>query len=122
MAVERVTAFEVFDEHRIGFVAPELLEACGMDVAVHAGAERAALEAVAAQDLGVEAGQGSAGLVIRATVPASIARAPTRGRGVLLPSRPLGGIQIRRNTAPSAIPAASCQDRKARIGQSSVVP
>ena len=34
--------------------AAELLEACRVHVAVHAGAERAAFEAVTAQDLGVD--------------------------------------------------------------------
>src|SRR5277367_4147507 len=62
MAVERVAEFEIFVEHRIGFVSAELLEAGRVNVAVHAGAERAAFEAVTAQDLGVEAGPGGAGL------------------------------------------------------------
>jgi hypothetical protein len=48
-------------------------------------AERAALEAVAAQRLGCEAGAGDAGLMMRATVPASMAARPTRGRSAGLP-------------------------------------
>jgi hypothetical protein len=43
MALERVAEFEVGVEHGVG-----------LDVAVHAGAERAALEAVAAQQPGVD--------------------------------------------------------------------
>src|ERR1700710_780013 len=56
MALERVAELEVFVEHSVGFVTAELLETCGMDVAVHTGAERAAFEAVAAEHRGVEAG------------------------------------------------------------------
>src|ERR1700733_16188551 len=44
------------------FVATELFEAGRMDAARHAGAQRAALEAVAAEQRGVEAGAGGAGL------------------------------------------------------------
>ena len=44
------------------------------------------------------------------------------GQGVLRPSRPRGGIQIRRNTGPSVISAACRRCRRARTGQSSVLP
>jgi hypothetical protein len=77
---------------------------------------------VTAQDLGIEAGAGSAGLDDPRDRPGIDRHGADAGQGVLPPSRPRGGIQIRRKTAPSMIPAASCQDRKARIGQSSVVP
>jgi hypothetical protein len=119
---ERIVEFEVCVEHRIGFVAAELLEAGRVNVAVHAGAERAALDAVAAQQLGVEAGAGSAGLDDLGDRPGIDCYGADAGQGVLPPSRPRGGIQIRRKTAPAVITAASCQDRKARIGHSSVVP
>ena len=62
VTLERVAAFKVCVEHGIGLLATELLEAGWVDVALHAGAERAALEAVTAQDFAVEAGLGGAGL------------------------------------------------------------
>jgi hypothetical protein len=94
-----------------------------MNVAVHAGAERATLEAVTVQQLGVEAGRGSAGLDDPCDGAGIDRHGANAGQGgVLLPSRPRGGVQILRNTAPAVIPAASCQDRKARIGQGSVAP
>jgi hypothetical protein len=58
---------------------------------------------------------------IRATVPGSIGWVPTTGVGVQsgagLAGR--GVAQMRRNTSPSVMPAARCQRRSARTGQSS---
>ena len=50
---------------------------------------------------------------MRATVPASMAIPPKAGQGVLRPSRPRGGVLIRRNRARSVIPAASCKAQRA---------
>jgi hypothetical protein len=57
----RVAQREIDVEHGVALVAAEPLGPCGMDAALHTGARRATLEAVAAQDLGVEAGPGGAG-------------------------------------------------------------
>jgi hypothetical protein len=58
---------------------------------------------------------------IRATVPGSIGWVPTTRVGVQsgagLAGR--GVAQMRRNTGPSVMPAARCQRRSARTGQSS---
>ena len=115
MAFERVAEFEVFVEHGVAFVPAELLEPGRVNTTIHAGGERAALEAVAADLVGVEPGLGGAGLV-RATVPASIALVPTTGagRGPSPTWCRVGGTKMRRNTAPVVMFAASCQQRSAR--------
>jgi hypothetical protein len=80
------------------FMAAELFEAGRMDAARHAGAQRAALEAVATQDLGVEAGDSGAGLENASDGPdvgGNLADSG-QGRGVLRPMRSRGGGQIRR--------------------------
>ena len=65
-----------------------------MDAAVHAGGERAALEAVAAERRRASKPAAAArAWTMRATVPGSMAAVPTRGRGVCRPSRPRGGDQ-----------------------------
>jgi len=56
MCLERVAEFEIDVEHGVAFVAAELLEPGGMDAALHAGAQRTPLEAVAAEDVRIEAG------------------------------------------------------------------
>ena len=61
MAFERVAEFEVFVEHGVALVPTELLEPGRVNAAIHAGGERAALEAVAADLVGVETGLGGAG-------------------------------------------------------------
>ena len=48
MAVERVAELEIRVEHGVALVAAELLQAGRMHAAIHAGGQRAALEAVAA--------------------------------------------------------------------------
>jgi hypothetical protein len=62
VAVERVAQFEVFIEHGVALMPAELLEAGGVDATVHAGGQRAALEAVAAERARIEAGGGGAAL------------------------------------------------------------
>ena len=123
MPVEQIPEFQIFAEHVKAFVAAVALQVGRMHAALHAGGERAALEAVAADLVGVEPGLGGAGLV-RATVPASIALVPTTGagRGPSPACCRVGGTKMRRNTAPVVMLAASCQRRSARTGQSSVVP
>ena len=49
MAVEQVTELQVLAEHVEGFVATEALELGGVDAAIHASGQGAALEAVAGQ-------------------------------------------------------------------------
>jgi hypothetical protein len=49
MAIEQVAELQVLAEHIEGFVAPEALEFGGVDAAIHAGGQRAALEAVAGE-------------------------------------------------------------------------
>ena len=49
MAVEQVAELQVLAEHIEGFVAAEALELGGVDAAIHAGGQRAALEAVAGE-------------------------------------------------------------------------
>ena len=44
------------------------------------------------------------------------------GEGACRPGRRRAALQMRRNSGPSAMPAASCQRRRARTGQSAVVP
>ena len=120
MAVDRIAVLEIGVHHGVAAVAAEALEPGGMHAEIHAGGERAALEAVAAEGCGVEAGGGGAGRTMRATVRGSIGWVPTvGGRG--MPPR-AGGVQMRRNSGPSVMPAASCQRRSARTGQSAVVP
>ena len=55
MAVERLAQVQVAVEDVVAFVPAKPLEARGVDVAVHAGGQRAALEAVAAHAAVVEA-------------------------------------------------------------------
>jgi hypothetical protein len=57
---EWIAARQIDVEYGVAFVAAELLEAGRMDAARHAGAQRAALKAVAAEQRGVEAGTGGA--------------------------------------------------------------
>jgi hypothetical protein len=61
-AFERVAGLKIDIEHGVALVAAELLEAGRVDAAVHAGAQRAALEAVPAHGCGIEADGGGAGL------------------------------------------------------------
>ena len=91
-----------------------------MHAEIHAGGERAALQAVAAERGRIEAGGGGAGLH-DARDGARIDRLGADGGRRGTPPR-AGGSQMRRNSGPSVIPAASCQRRSARTGQSAVVP
>jgi hypothetical protein len=87
-------------EHGVALLSAELLGPGRVDAAVHAGGERAALETVAADLVAVETGLAARLLTIRATVPASIARAPTTGEGPSAGWSRVGGTQMRPNTAP----------------------
>jgi len=62
MPVERVAEFKILVEHRVAFVPAELLGPGRVDAAIHAGGERAALEAVAADLVAVETSLAGAGL------------------------------------------------------------
>ena len=62
VAVERIAVLEIVVHHGVAAVAAEAFEAGGMHAEIHAGGERAALEAVAAEGGWVEAGGGGAGL------------------------------------------------------------
>lgn len=62
VCLERVAELEVLIEHGVALVPAELLEPGEMHAEVHAGGERAALEAVSAQSGAVEAGSGRAAL------------------------------------------------------------
>ena len=122
MALEQVAELEVFAEHVEALVPAEPLELAGMRCLLHAGGERAALEAVAAEFQPPETRPPRRGP----------ARSRRRARGDALrrragageggrPAAPRG-TQMRRNTAPSVIRAASSQAASARTGQSSVRP
>jgi len=121
---ERVAEPQVFVEYGVALVPAELLEPGRVDATIHAGGERAALEAGAAEHARIETRRSPRALTMRATVPASIATVPTTGagRGVSPGVRGEGGCQMRRNTGPAVMPAGSCQRRSARTGQSSVAP
>jgi hypothetical protein len=121
MAFERIAELQIDVEHGIASVAAELFETGRMAAARHAGAQRAALEAVAAELPGVETGAGGEGLGDLSHGVGVNHDGADAGQGVLRPPRPRGGFQIRRNAAPAAIPAVSYQARSARIGQRSVV-
>jgi hypothetical protein len=98
VAFEWIAEFQIDVEHGLALVAAELFEAGRMDAARHAGAQRAALEAVATQDLGVEAGDSGAGLENASDGPdvgGNLADSG-QGRGVLPPMRSRGGGQTRR--------------------------
>src|SRR5271165_1543954 len=62
VAFERIAELKIHVEHGVALVAAELLEPGRVDAAIHAGAQRAALEAVPAHGGGIEAGVGGAGL------------------------------------------------------------
>ena len=62
VAVERIAVLEIGVHHGVAAVAAEAFEPGGMHAEIHAGGERAALQAVAAEGCGVEAGGGGAGL------------------------------------------------------------
>ena len=62
VAVERIAVLEIGVHHGVAAVPAEAFEPGGMHAEIHAGGERAALEAVAAERCGVEAGGGGAGL------------------------------------------------------------
>ena len=62
MAVEQIAEFEVLAEHVEALVAAEPLQLGRMDAALHAGGQRAALEAVAAEIAQSKAGRDGAGL------------------------------------------------------------
>ena len=62
VAVERIAVLEIGVHHGVAAVAAEAFEPGGMHAEIHAGGERAALQAVAAERGGVEAGGGGAGL------------------------------------------------------------
>ena len=108
----------------VALVPAQLLEAGRLYTSVHAGGERAALEAVTAECARIESGGGAglddAGDSARARSP----HGTGQGRGVSPGSRRVGGRgrQMRRNTGPSVMPAAPCQRRSARTGQSSLLP
>lgn len=66
MAVEQVTELQVFPEHIEAFVIVEPFELDRMDIAIHAGGQRLALGAAAAQIAPCEArGYADAGRGIR---------------------------------------------------------
>ena len=62
MSVEQVAELQVFAEDVKAFVPAEAFEVGGMDAALHAGGQRAALQAVPSKMRAVEAGGGGAGL------------------------------------------------------------
>jgi hypothetical protein len=62
MAVEQVSKFQVRAEQIEGFVAAEPLELGGVDAAIHARGQRAALEAVAGEVAPGKAGRDGARL------------------------------------------------------------
>src|SRR3984885_6372331 len=62
VAVERIAVLEIGVHHGVAAVPAEAFEPGGMHAEIHAGGERAALQAVAAEGGGVEAGGGGAGL------------------------------------------------------------
>ena len=62
VAVERIAVLEIGVHDGVAAMAAEAFEAGGMHAEIHAGGERAALEAVAAEGGRVEAGGGGAGL------------------------------------------------------------
>src|ERR1700712_5644984 len=53
VSLERVAEFEVVVEHGIALVASKLFQPGGVDAAIHAGGQGAALEAVAAEGAGI---------------------------------------------------------------------
>ncbi len=62
MAVEQVAELQILAEHIEGFVPPEALELGGVDAAIHASGQRAALEAVAGEIEPSKAGRDGARL------------------------------------------------------------
>lgn len=121
MPFERVAELQVLVEHGVALVPAELFEPGGVDALIHAGGERAAFERMSAEQLAVEASRRRP-LLDDAPDRAGIdgfGTDPGEGGG---PPPAEGGSQMRRNSAPSAIPAASRQRRTARTGQSSVRP
>ena len=120
VAVERIAVLEVFVHHGVAAVPAEAFEAGGMHAEIHAGGQRAAFQAVAAEGGGVEPGGGGAGLHDAGDGAAVDRLGADGGRAGDAAAR--GGSQMRRNSGPSVRPAASCQRRSARTGQSSVVP
>jgi hypothetical protein len=122
MAFERIAEFQINVEHRVAFMAAELFEAGRIYAARHAGAQRAALEAVAAEQRGVETGAGGAAMNDPGHGAGVDRHGADAGQGGIAAVAAARRILIRRNTAPSVIPAASCQARSAQIGQRSVAP
>ena len=122
MPFEQVAEFEVLAEHVKTLVAAEPLELGGMRARLHAGAEGAALEAVAAELAGRESRGDGAGLDDARDGARRQRLGADRGEGRGASGAVWGGSQMRRNTGPSVIAAASSQRASARTGHSSVLP
>jgi hypothetical protein len=81
VSLERVVELQIDVGHGVALVPAELLEAGRMDAAIHAGGERAALEAVAAECAGIEARGGGADLDDAGDGAGIDGSAPTTGEG-----------------------------------------
>jgi hypothetical protein len=118
----QVAEFEILAEPVEALVPAEPLELGGMGARLHAGAEGAAFQAVAAELMPSEPRCGGAAL--------DDARDGARRQRAFADRRLGGGAsgaawagsQRRRSTGPSVIAAASSQRASARTGQSSVLP
>ena len=122
MPLEQVAELEIFAEHVKTLVPAEPLELGGVRAGGHAGAEGAALEAVAAELAARETRGLGAGLDDARDGARRQRRGADRGQGRGGVRRGRGGNQMRRNTGPAVIAAASSQRASARTGQSSVRP
>ena len=122
MPIEQVAELEILAEHVKTLVAAEPLELGGVRAHGHAGAEGAAFEAVAAELAPREARRDGTGLDDARNGARRQRLGTDRGEGRGASDAAWGGTQMRRNTGPAVIAAASSQRASARTGQSSVGP
>src|SRR5271166_3033753 len=101
VSLERVAELKMDVGHGIGFVAAGLLEPGRVDAVLHAGAQRAAPEAVAAERRRVEAGLGGPRLHDPGNCAGIDGGKADAGQGGVAAVPAAGGIRIRRNIAPS---------------------
>jgi hypothetical protein len=122
MPLEQVAELQIFAQHIEAFVTAESPELGGVGAALHAGGQRAGLEAVAAEVARHRPSCRGAGLNDAADRPSGERFTPKRRQGRGVSGLTWGDSQIRRNIGPSVIAATCSQRERARTGQSSVRP
>ncbi len=122
MGIEQIAVFKILAEHVKALVPAEPLQLRRMGAGLHAGGERAAPEAVAAEVEAPEAGLDRAVLHDARDRAGRQRLGADDGQGRGPPPTACGARNSRRNTGPSAMATASSQADSARTGQSSVPP